>query len=323
VLYEREKGARFESRCCSLSTLLSFHSSNAPRHVSCAFCREVPVHKRLILFVLPCMLLFLAQAHARLVSWYSLEDVAKRAQVLVVGEIVNVATLEPIPPEQSKWPTPLIRAEARVRVLRSFSPKEASRLREGELIAMWATQLDPTKSVTLIDGPLLPDLTPGRIVVLPLRATGNNGASIWELIEEEDLNLVIPAVREPLTAEPVTDALAFLERELAGAFAKGDYATIGKAARFLNSSPTSKNRRADLTPRIRGMVQRVVRRNERRWVTIAAASYGSMGLTSSGPEVQSQQCRSHRSSIRRGKTARLASSPPPLRESTGIRLTRS
>ena len=190
------------------------------------------MQNRVSFFALPCVFLCLPQVHARLVGWYSLEDLATRADVLTVGEIVNVATLESIPREQSKWTTALVRVEVRIQVFRSYSPKGAANLPEGELIAVRATQFDPTKPVTVIDGPFLPDLTLGRVVVLPLHATDANGHTIGELIEEEDLNLLIPAAREALTAEPVVDATSFMERELAGAFAKGDYATIGKAAAF-------------------------------------------------------------------------------------------
>lgn len=229
--------------------------------------------------LLICAFLFLATqsnpVQARPVSPWSLERIAQRADYLVSGEVIGVAEAGTVAADQNKWHTPLLLMTVVVRPFGAFPQSFLSASTSGQAIQIEYYALDPLNSQPMTDGPQFPHLSSGDTYVFPLRRPQAKDPAHWELIDDEDFNLLVPTAggRVALLAAPT--GLDFLRLELAGAFAKGDYGQLYRAARYLSSFPEPKpEARAPLYK----LIEEKVGNDRDRWLSIAAAYYCSMGV---------------------------------------------
>ena len=56
-------------------------------------------------------------AAARPVRVWTMDEIADKAEVLLVGEIVEISAVEKIDADKTRWNTPLLRMAAKIRVL--------------------------------------------------------------------------------------------------------------------------------------------------------------------------------------------------------------
>ena len=59
-------------------------------------------------------------ASARILRVWTMDEIADKAEVLLVGEIVEISAVEKIDADKTRWNTPLLRMAAKIRVLRTF-----------------------------------------------------------------------------------------------------------------------------------------------------------------------------------------------------------
>lgn len=211
-------------------------------------------------------------AQARMVRLWGIENIAREADAIVVGEVLRVSVTGTIAQDQPPWRLPLLQKVASVRVLRAFSAPGTARPREGATIVLAYLALDERKSEGHFDGPIFPTLAAGDVFALPLRGAVLAHSERWELLDQEDVGLLVPCVGRPLGARPPGTALAFLESELAGTFALGGYADIYKAARYL-AYPLD----AQVLGTVYDLIARRVGDDQARWLDIAVASYCASG----------------------------------------------
>jgi hypothetical protein len=224
-------------------------------------------------------LLFLAtqsnSVQARPVSPWSLERIAQRADYLVSGEVLGVTEAGTVAAGENKWHTPLLLMTAEVRPLRAFPQSFLSASADGQAIRIGYYALDPLNSPPMTDGPQFPRLSPGDTYVFPLRRPQAKDPAYWELVDDEDFNLLVPTAGGSVAHPSAPIGLDFLRLELAGAFARGSYGQLYRAARYLSSYPEPK-------PEIRASLYRLIEEkvgsDRDRWLSIATAYYCSMGV---------------------------------------------
>src|SRR5438552_1669583 len=69
-------------------------------------------------------------ASARPVRVWTMDEIADKAEVLLVGEIVEISAVEKIDADKTRWNTPLLRMAAKIRVLRTFKRNGAPAIQQ-------------------------------------------------------------------------------------------------------------------------------------------------------------------------------------------------
>ncbi len=218
------------------------------------------------------LLLGAFQAQARLISPYHPRRIADEAEVIVVGEVIELTCAGAVPAEQTKWRTPLADMRARVRVLRCYPGAEETKLAAGDTISVPYLALQPQTS-PMLNGPSFPSLSVGDVFAFPLCRANGEANVRWELLDEEDHGLLVPCVK-PVIEAPRGTGVAFLLAELAGTFARGQYQDLIKAGRYVGWPPYAD---PHLARAVYNRVAQQVADDEARWVNIFVATYCAMG----------------------------------------------
>jgi hypothetical protein len=163
----------------------------------------------------------------------------------------------------------VVSAHATLRVLRSF-PQLA--LREGEQIRL---DFDALPEGDLgMTGPDVPNLTPGSVLVLPLKLNPSTSTDSWRLIANQGGGLVIPAaLRTPPFAGQVTSRLDYVLREVASPLSDGTRTEVFAEASYLGRQDA-----AGYAAELMRLLESAVGVDQNRWALIAASLVGSQGV---------------------------------------------
>ncbi len=212
---------------------------------------------------------------ARPISSWTPERTLKEADILVVAEVLEVTQEERIAKEKTRWRIPLLRMSAKISVKRSFAISGEHGIHEGEAVPIEYYAIDQENCKGITNGPQFPNLSPGDVFVFPLKKTQTQEADSWELIDEEDFCLLTPAVIDrPRREGEARTGIAFLRSELAGAFSRGRYETVFKAAKYLGHLHDW-GKQFEETYKL---VAEQVGDDQDRWLSIAVACYCAMGM---------------------------------------------
>jgi len=236
-----------------------------------------------------------SNSHARPVSNWTLERISEQAEVIVVGEVVGVATTgDSILADQNKWKMPLLIKEAEIRCLRQFAENTSFDTKDGDLFSIEFPAIDIKHVTAVPDGPNFPELSVGDVYAFPLRRIkplgfrailppeyrndaaqkrARDSGKIWELVDEEDFKLLVPCIKAPLLGRHVGTKVEFLQSELVGTLALSGYSDIYRAAKYLDHA-----RLDTLDSVCDSLDARYSKDNESRWLDIAVASYCAAGI---------------------------------------------
>ena len=163
----------------------------------------------------------------------------------------------------------VVPVHATLRVLRSF-PQLA--LREGEKVRLDYEEL--AEGDLGMNGPDLPNLKPGAVVVLPLKLNPRPSTDSWRLIADKGRGLVIPAIfRNPPFAHPATTALDYILREVASPLSSGTRTEVFAEAWYLATQDT-----AAYAPELTRLLELDIGTDQNRWAQIAASLVSSLGV---------------------------------------------
>ncbi len=151
-------------------------------------------------------------------SW-QLDEIAK-APVLIVGRVLTVQKGKMIHEGFGQAPPPTYAMTADIEVLRQFNSIGQPMGIPGRRLHLRFPQYDGIDYSPL---PLeLPKIKPGSTLILPLRMNKDPASKSWRLIGDSGYDLTIPVEDQMKELEsPVTDARAFLRREIANSLACG------------------------------------------------------------------------------------------------------
>jgi len=207
-----------------------------------------------------------------------MDDIADKAEVLLVGEIVEISAVEKIDADKTRWNTPLLRLAAKIRVLRAFKGSGAHAIQQEKQIVLVYEVADWERGGGVSDGPFFREFAVGDVFAFPLRRATDEEAGkrqpAWRLIDEEDNGLVIPAQKEQLQDVRETTGVGFLQSELASAFASRNYGTIFKAADYLSRAHVS----TKATQAVFNLVEATVKEDQDQWLEIATAAYCALPI---------------------------------------------
>ena len=162
-------------------------------------------------------------------SVWPLQDVAKKAPVLVVGRVLSVKKVGRNAEASSKGQTDIVDMTAEMEVLRSFTHGgetiAANRIRVG--------YLGVTPNGSLSQWPIL---EPGQVLVFPLQENTNPTTVVWRMIAESGDGLIIPtAAALPDEGPLATTGMQFLLREIANALSRGTPSEMAEMGRYVGS----------------------------------------------------------------------------------------
>src|SRR5436309_14496411 len=75
-------------------------------------------------------------ASARILRVWTMDDIADKAEVLLVGEIVEISAVEKIDADKTRWNTPPLRMAAKISVLRAYQGSGAHAAQRGKQTGM-------------------------------------------------------------------------------------------------------------------------------------------------------------------------------------------
>ncbi len=210
-------------------------------------------------------------AHARPVTPETITGMAKKADVLIVGEVLKI---EDISEEQSDtWKMPILHKRATIRVLRGINAASAAT----SDLSLAVVDYIAAKGNIPPDGPMFPNLQTGQVAVFPLKLTPEK---TWRFVSEEDAGMFAPALaREINSGWPATipGPVAFYYRELAGACLYGDFSTMARAAAYLNTVAGADQPADPIFGLFRAEIGESNLREDTRWVAIGTAAYIASG----------------------------------------------
>lgn len=220
------------------------------------------------------LILFTHSTSARPVSPWTLDAIATKADILVVGEVLEVTQAGDIAQDQNRWNTPLLKMIAKVQLLRTFPQSAKFRLAKDQVISLRYYAVDWKNGKSGVNSLQFPHLSQGDIYAFPLRKATDN-EEYRELIDEEDFDLLVPCVREEISGVGAETGVNFLRLELAGTFSKGRYEDIWKAAKYFSNRYFSQAKNFDP---VFQLIKNQAGNDEPRWLSIATASYCAMGV---------------------------------------------
>ena len=213
-----------------------------------------------------------AIAQARPIAPETLSGLAKKADYLVVGEVLRV---EDAGEEQSDtWKMPILRQRATIRVVRGIKSADATAAPFNQVVV----EFSALKGGVPPDAPMFPQVQAGQIAVFPLKEVADKP---WQFVSEEDAGMIMPAaVHELGVGWPagMDRNVAFLYRELAGAFLYGDFMQMSRAGRYLDMLGAERTPGADTVfALLRAEIGENLLREDTRWVTMGVAAYIASG----------------------------------------------
>ena len=125
--------------------------------------------KNLLIIILLFIALLSPIANARPVRPYSPKRIIQKAQVLAVGEVLEVNTIKKIPKQQTKWKIPLLQMKAKIRILRSFSISNKQSPQKNKNIFLKYHAIEREKCQFVDNGPRFPYLFEKDVFVFPLK----------------------------------------------------------------------------------------------------------------------------------------------------------
>jgi hypothetical protein len=141
------------------------------------------------LALLAVVFFFRTTVNARFVHFWDFADIAKEAEVLVVGEVLSVAKTGKIDTDKTDWKIPLLKMTATIRVIRTF-PDPCQEAPVGQQVEIEYFNEDyENEEMPVAMGPDFPHPSLGEISIFPLR---KNKDKRWELLSDVP-NLLIPA----------------------------------------------------------------------------------------------------------------------------------
>jgi len=172
-------------------------------------------------------------------------------------------------PRPSGSERPVVPALAHLQILRSFPP---SAIPAGERVLL---VFDALSKETGMDGPNVPRLEPGDIVVLPLKLNPDPSSNPWRLIADDNASLVIPAIiGNPPFAAPPENGRDFLLYEMAAAMLAGTRPEMLAEAGYISNVYTQRSIAAGLM----SLLESKLAATDDRWASIAAALLSSMAV---------------------------------------------
>src|SRR6266487_6174618 len=75
-------------------------------------------------------------ASARILRVWTMDDIADKAEVLLVGEIVEISAVAKIDADKTRWNTLMLRMAAKIRVLRTFKRNGAPAIQQEKQIVL-------------------------------------------------------------------------------------------------------------------------------------------------------------------------------------------
>lgn len=211
------------------------------------------------------------ESEAGAIRVWKLKEIAE-APVLVVGRVLNVEKGERVPDGSLPWKAETWAMTAHLKVLRSFTGS-------GEQITLDLLQvhfLAYGPSVTMfVNGtpPPLPNLAPGKVLVLPLKENKNPASQLWHLIADSGVDLTIPTQGEIVdSGPPPPTARAFLVREIANALSRGTPAEVSAVAGYLASQYE------DLTAELMPLLEPAIGDERQRWAEVATNLLAAQGI---------------------------------------------
>lgn len=216
-------------------------------------------------------------AISRGVHLWSIKELAQKADVLVVGEVIEVTLVEGIRPDMTHWNISLLRMAAKIRVLRAYAQDGSPPIQEEKPLILIYEAIDWEKDEHYSTALDLHEFAVGDIFAFPLRRETEQEAFIrqraWRLLDEENHGSVIPAQKEGIHDAPGKSGVEFLESELAGAFASHDYATVYLAAK----SSVWKHPSDASTERVFKLLEVQINDDENQWLAVGTAIYCAAG----------------------------------------------
>jgi hypothetical protein len=160
-------------------------------------------------------------------SVWPLQEVAKKAPVLVVGRVLSVEKAGRNAEASRKAQADIFDMTAGIEVLRSFTHAgetiAANRIRVG--------YLGVTPNGSLSQWPIL---EPGQVLVFPLQENTNPTTVVWRMIAESGEGLILPTAAVLPEEGPLpTTAMQFLLREIANALSRGTPGEMAEMGRFV------------------------------------------------------------------------------------------
>ena len=210
------------------------------------------------------LVLACSSAHARPVYLWTPQEIAEKAAVIAVGEVLEVKVARPIPPEETHWKTPLLEMNAKIRVLRSFADGIQLSLSPSPEFLVTYSAIDWSRTDGVANGPQFPELHVGDVFAFPLQEMSDPARAERKLIGEEDFGLLVPCLRESPEGDAAARGEEFLLAELANTLRRGSYAEVYQAAKYGGHALRA----------LQGAYDRLVGTvDENQWLRIFVASY--------------------------------------------------
>jgi hypothetical protein len=220
------------------------------------------------LLILAAILCTPVHAAARPEHPWQLDELAK-APALVVGRILAVQKGGLTRDKAFWWSSESRDMNADIRVLRAHTASGAPLPFDTIKVHFLGCNEGSTSAEP---GPLLPEIKPGEVQVLPLRENKNPASQPWELLAEEGPGLTIPAREDMLFSESPTTARGFLLREIANVLARGTPEEVTAVGRYLS------NQFLDLTPGLMAYMEPAIGDDRKRWAEIAGSILATTGV---------------------------------------------
>jgi hypothetical protein len=211
-------------------------------------------------------------AHAWLSAIWSVDEIARHAYVIAVGEVTDTSVVGGVPAAQAGGAPMLVRMTAHVTVLRSYSDHDEAALAPGETISITYRSLRGNAGM----GPPYVSLKVGDCFAFPLKGPRPDPTHLWELIDDVSEYSLVPCAKDT----PLVGAIGedFLLNELAGALASGDRTLVLAAAhQAVHPLLYDHEGRKGLVQEFGEALDRFVGDDETHWLNIAVALYISMG----------------------------------------------
>lgn len=205
---------------------------------------------------------------AGVVQMWPIDELAK-APMIAVARVEKITAGAAVPAGKPPWRTATRTCTATLKVLRAWPDGGAA-----------ARPLDfycyGPPVTHLMAPPIFPNLRAGATYVLPLQRDGER----WRLIHEQGMGLVIPAIARPLGHEPYASARDALIRELVNTLVQGEYSEIARLSQSLGL-PHGRELGAEIAKHLDDKLSPT----DGRWLDIATALMGSMGIPRPGLEL--------------------------------------
>src|SRR5580698_7267516 len=131
-----------------------------------------------------------ASVEAGFIKFWQLKE-ASAAPVLVVGRVLSVQKGEPVPGGSVPWKAETLSMTAEIQVLRSYPDSVEPAVPERLRVRFFAYGPSVTQFMNGYPPPL-PNLEPGRVLILPLQENKHPSLDPWQLMADSGAHLTIP-----------------------------------------------------------------------------------------------------------------------------------